>query len=356
MKIGILGGGQLARMLALAGYPLGLEFSFVDPAPDCCARHLGSTLHADYRHPAALTEWLQQVDIVTYENENIPVATAEWIAAHKPFYPAVAVLRCSQDRLLEKQLFQSLAIPTVAYIPVKTQADLLAAGETVGYPFILKTRREGYDGKGQFKINHSDAARQHSFQPLENGYIAEQFLPFEREISMIGCRSVRDEMVFYEVCENTHEQGVLVQTINRKNDPLAELARKNVQKVLEHFAYVGTLVIEFFVRDNQLIANEMAPRVHNSGHWTIEGAVTSQFENHLRALMDYPLGITESTGHVWMGNLLGQIPPKTHLLSIPGLHLHDYVKAPKPGRKVGHVTYVSSQPVDEKALRQQVFS
>lgn len=355
MRIGILGGGQLARMLALAGYPLGLEFVFYDASADCCAADLGPVIVGDFQNPAALAKFLAMADVVTYENENIPVVVVNEIAYQKPLHPNTAVLQVSQDRLLEKQLFQKLGIATANFYAVSTPEDLILAGRRVGYPYILKTRREGYDGKGQFKIHSELEAENFNLISSKQGYIAEELIAFSREVSMIAARSISGQIVYYDLCENVHQNGILVQTHNKVSDPLFGVAKQYINQVLQNFNYVGILVIEFFVKENHLIANEMAPRVHNSGHWTIEGAVTSQFENHLRAILDYPLGVTKSCGQATMLNLLTEIPDKSNLLQIPHLHLHDYHKQARANRKVGHITIVSEEltQVQQQSIRVQ---
>lgn len=355
MRIGILGGGQLARMLALAGYPLGLEFIALDPVQDCCANRLMPTITAPYDDQSAIKKLLQVADVVTFENENIPLATAELIAANKPFYPGKNILASSQDRLTEKQLFQQLSIPTAEFQQIDTVVDVKMAAEKLGLPLIIKTRREGYDGKGQYRINNDSELKKFELPDNHHGFIAESVVAFEREVSIIAVRNVSGDVAFYDLCENVHQQGILMTTRNRRHDPLQEQAKMYADKLLQQFNYVGTLVIEFFVREGKLLANELAPRVHNSGHWTIEGAVTSQFENHLRAICDWPLGNTASVGYSLMQNMIGQHADKQQLLAIKNLHWHDYGKEPRQGRKLGHVTIVKEQPVvsaDDELMHQ----
>lgn len=337
MRIGILGGGQLSRMLALAGYPLGFEFTFLEPTADACARELGRFICAPYQDQNALRQFADQVDIITFENENIPVDTLTFLNEYKPVRPGIKALTTSQDRLFEKTLFRSLDIPCAPFAQINSYEDLLTAAKTLSFPLFLKTRREGYDGKGQLKINNLSELEAINPTMLSNA-IVEQGIAFQREVSLIAARSVSHEIVFYDICENRHQNGILIETQNKVDDPLFETAKTYLTRLLDALDYIGILCVEFFQVDNQLIANEMAPRVHNSGHWTIEGATTSQFENHLRAIANLPLGNTQSLGQATMRNLIGTMPNKNELLAQG--HLHDYHKAPKPGRKLGHVTKV----------------
>jgi 5-(carboxyamino)imidazole ribonucleotide synthase len=251
----------------------------------------------------------------------------------------VAALATSQDRLSEKRLFETLRIPTNRCHPVDSRADLDAGIAALGLPAVLKTRRLGYDGKGQAVLRRPaeiDAAwASLGSRPL----LLEEYVPFDYEVSIIGARSLSGQVVTWPLNRNLHEDGILRLTRAPWHAPVIEAAaRRHLRRVLTHFDYVGVLTIEFFVRRGKLVANEMAPRVHNSGHWTIEGAVTSQFENHIRAILDLPLGDTAATGHSAMINIIGGMPARSALLAESGLFLHDYGKAPRPGRKLGHVT------------------
>ncbi|MGH8462127.1 MAG: 5-(carboxyamino)imidazole ribonucleotide synthase [Stenotrophobium sp.] len=341
MKIGILGAGQLGRMLALAGYPLDFDFVFLDPATEACAAPLGTHIKADYTDEQALAEFCVAVDIATYEFENVPAKTAEFVAARIPLLPGASALTAGQDRLSEKQLFDRLGIPVPKYMPVNTREALEFAVRTTGLPAVLKTRRMGYDGKGQCVLRKPadlDEAWAHlGGQPL----ILEAFVPFERELSCLSVRTRRGEMAFYPVVENQHREGILRIAIPRVNDPLQMAAEDYATRMAEHLDYVGVLAFEFFVAGGKLLANEIAPRVHNSGHWSIEGAVCSQFENHLRAIADLPLGATGLRGPCAMVNFIGDAPPTVELAAIPDLHIHHYGKTPKPQRKVGHATLLA---------------
>lgn len=338
MKIGILGGGQLARMLALAGYPLGLEFVFLCPSADACATPMGEHLCAAFDDKAALKRLAEKADTITYEFENVPAGSVEYLNGKLPVYPPPLALATARDRLNEKTLFNELGIDTAIFIPVDSLDDLQRAVAKTGRPAILKSRTLGYDGKGQ-QLLRDPAELRAAWEGL-NGVAAilEEFVLFSREISIIAVRSVSGEMAFYPLTENRHEAGILRLSTSLQDDPMQELAEDYATRLLEHLDYVGVLAIEFFELDGRLLVNEMAPRVHNSGHWTIEGAVTSQFENHLRAILDLPLGSTAPTARSALVNLIGELPDIAAVLAIPGAHLHLYSKQPQPGRKLGHIT------------------
>lgn len=353
MRIGIIGGGQLGRMLALAGYPLGLRFIFLDPSPDACATQVGDCIQGAYDDPAKLQQLAEAVDVVTFEFENVPVSAVENIARIKPFYPPVAALGASQDRLTEKTLFRKLGIPTPEFRAVDSLADLEQAVADIGLPGILKTRRLGYDGRGQYRLRKaSDIAK--AWAALSgSALIYEAFVPFTREVSVIGARSTQGEIAIYPLAENTHRDGILhISRAPYRHAMLQQQAERYLKKVLKHFNYVGILTIEFFVLRGKLVANEMAPRVHNSGHAGIEGFDTSQFENHLRAICGLPLGSTTARGHSAMLNFVGTIPAPEAALKQPGVHFHYYGKEARPARKLGHATVVSNTPAGrERALK-----
>ena len=338
MKVGILGAGQLARMLALAGYPLGLEFIFLDPSPDACAGKLGEHLIGAYDDEKRLAELAERADVVTYEFENVPANVAHFLVEHTQVYPPPQALKVSQDRLLEKNFFKDLGIPTPDFIPVDSFSDLQHATAALGYPAVLKTRTLGYDGKGQALLK-SAVDLPAAWEALQ-GYacIVEAFVPFKREVSIIAARSVCGEVVFYPLSENQHQGGILRVTECRANDPMQAQAEDYLMRLLSALNYVGVIALELFEVEGQLIANEFAPRVHNSGHWTIEGAQTSQFENHLRAILDLPLGSTAAVGKAAMVNFIGGLPETNEVLAIANAHLHLYGKSPRKGRKVAHVT------------------
>jgi 5-(carboxyamino)imidazole ribonucleotide synthase len=347
--IGVLGAGQLGRMLALAGYPLGLRFRFVDAAHEAPVRDLAEFLRAEFTDLAALDVFAAGLDVATYEFENVPVDAVEHLARRLPVYPPPAALRASQDRLEEKTFFRSLGIATAPFVAVTARADLDRALDEIGYPAILKTRRMGYDGKGQYLIRERAAAEQawqqtvgwaESARPT-NELLLEGFVRFDRELSQLAVRGRDGRMAFYPLVENHHADGVLRLSLApapNRTPALEQLARDYATRVLEALNYVGVLAIEFFQQGEQLLANEMAPRVHNSGHWTIEAAQTSQFENHLRAILGLPLGATAARESCAMLNIIGEPPDTRTILGQAATHLHLYGKKPRPGRKIGHVT------------------
>ncbi|WP_457673814.1 5-(carboxyamino)imidazole ribonucleotide synthase [Thiolapillus sp.] len=344
MKIGILGGGQLARMLTLAGYPLGLDFVVLEPAADACAAPLAGHVQTAYDDPAGLAELAGQVDLVTYEFESVPAGAVEQLGRSLPVYPPANALATARDRNNEKTLFNELGIETAPFAEVHDLAGLEQAVGQVGLPAILKTRTLGYDGKGQQVIRPGDdlAAAWNAVGQVP--CVLEGFVDFDREVSIIAVRSVSGELAFYPLAENVHQEGILRLSTCLRDDSHQPLAEDYARRVLERLNYVGVLAIEFFQVGEHLLANEMAPRVHNSGHWTIEGAQTSQFENHLRAILDLPLGSTAPQGHAAMVNLIGELPEEKTVLAVENAHLHLYGKAPRAGRKIGHVTLREATP------------
>jgi 5-(carboxyamino)imidazole ribonucleotide synthase len=373
MRVGILGGGQLGRMLALAGYPLGLRFRFLD-RPGSPAGDVGELVEGDLSDEAALARFAEGLDAATYEFENVPVKSVRILEARLPTFPPSAALAAAQDRLNEKSLFTRLGIPTPGYFNVLSRADLSMAAAALGLPAILKTRRGGYDGKGQFLIRVPEDAEA-AWAALGTGaaggaggsdgtdegrtLILEQFIHFARELSVLAVRSRRGEVAFYPLVQNLHAGGILRRSTAPApglSDDLQAQAERHAAAVMEELGYIGVLAIEFFeVADPGgspvLLANEMAPRVHNSGHWTIEGAATSQFENHLRAILGLPLGATTPLGASAMLNLIGSAPPLSAMLAVPGAHVHLYGKTPRPGRKIGHITLCAA---DHERLMQRV--
>ncbi len=344
--IGVLGGGQLGRMLALAGLPLGLQFRFLDPSPAAPAARLGELVCGDFQDPGLLPRFVEGLDLVTYEFENVPMSTAQWLAKRAPVYPPAEALEASQDRIKEKTLFQSLEIPTPAFAAVSSRAELNDACAQIGLPVVLKTCRFGYDGKGQ-RIAESEEDVEAAWLALRGvPLIVEKRVEFTRELSMLAVRSTTGEMAFYPLVENQHRRGIL--RLSRAPaldvpDSCRDQAEDYARRLLLHLNYVGVLAIEFFQVGDKLLANEMAPRVHNSGHWTIEGARTSQFANHLRAILGWPLGETGMLGHACMVNIIGVIPPVEAVLAVPGTALHLYDKAPMTDRKLGHITVVHQE-------------
>lgn len=354
MIVGVLGAGQLARMIALAGYPLGLDFIFLDPSPDACANKLGEHLLGDYDDPRLLAELAERADVVTYEFENVPANVAEFLASHTQVHPAPKALAVAQDRLIEKSFFHDLDIFTPAYAAVDSFKSLEEAMPLIGWPAILKSRTLGYDGKGQSLLKSADDLK--SAWALLDGApaIVEAFVPFDREVSIIAARSVSGAVVYYPLSENLHRGGILRISESRENDPMQQQAETYISRLLEELDYVGVLALELFEIDGKLLANEFAPRVHNSGHWTIEGAETSQFENHLRAILDLPLGATTPVGKAAMVNFIGGLPVTEELLAIPQAHLHLYDKAPRKGRKLAHATVRAETTGELSALVKQL--
>jgi len=339
--IGVLGGGQLGRMLALAGYPLGLRFRFLDPAADAVAGQLAEHIVGNFDDPASLARLLPGLELVTYEFENVSVELARALQRRLPVYPPPPALAASQDRLAEKTLFERLGLATAPYRPVDDRAQLDQALAEIGYPAFLKTRRFGYDGKGQYQIENPADAEQ-AWQRLGGRpLLLEGRVSFERELSQVAVRGRDGALAFYPLVENMHEQGMLRLTLAPAEAVAPALQVTAIElssRVLRELQYVGVLAIELFQQGERLIVNEMAPRVHNSGHWTIEGAQCSQFENHLRAILGWPLGSTAPVAPCAMLNLIGTLPDTTALLALPETHLHLYGKTPRPGRKLGHVT------------------
>ena len=342
--IGILGGGQLGRMLSNAASQLGFDVCiFTDEHDSPAARVSARTFVASFDDRGALEEFARNVHVITTEFENVPAASAKALmdagAAVRPHHHALAV---AQDRFDEKSFFSSTGIATPAFAAIASQDDLDAALVKIGTPAILKTRRFGYDGRGQIPIM-TGADADGAFERLGAPAILEAFCPFEREVSIICARSVEGALAFYDLCENEHASGILSRTLvpSHANAAANVAARAAAQRVLDAFGYVGVLTIEFFVMaDGTLIANEMAPRVHNSGHWTIEAALTSQFEQHIRAVAGWPLGPTTRLGDVEMFNLIGADAHRwAELAADPDARLHLYGKRDaRDGRKMGHTT------------------
>ncbi|HXN53852.1 MAG TPA: 5-(carboxyamino)imidazole ribonucleotide synthase [Candidatus Acidoferrum sp.] len=363
MTIGILGGGQLGYMLALAGYPLGLHFRFLDPSPEAPVGRIATRITAQFTDRSALKKFATGLELVTYEFENVPVETARFLAERVPVLPPPAALEAAQDRLNEKRLFQKLGIATTEFAPVNDREALDGAVKQVGLPAILKTCRMGYDGKGQWILRSAEdvskakselpaanaaAGRRTSTEPEQHApFMLERLVPFTRELSVLAVRGRTGETAVYPLVENHHRGGIL--RLSLAPAPQLDRAVQNeaedaARRVFDALQYVGVLAIEFFEHEGRLLANEMAPRVHNSGHWTIEGAITSQFENHLRAVVDLPLGSTSAIGCSAMLNLIGEVPEPAEVLAVRDAHLHLYGKSARAGRKLGHVTLRASSP------------
>jgi len=343
--VGILGGGQLARMLTLAAAPLGIRTLVVDGTSDACAGQVAELIVADWSDDAALADFARRVDVVTFDFENVPAAAAERLAGLVDVFPNPRALAVAQDRLSEKTLFRETGLDTPEFETVDTREDLVRAVARIGAPAILKTRRLGYDGKGQFRLKTADdidaawaalgeAAGKH-------GLILEAFVPFDRELSVVAVRGRDGSFRAWPLTRNWHVDGVLSLSLAPApgtSDELEQAATAHARAIAEKLDYVGVFALELFVRGGDLLGNEMAPRVHNSGHWTIEGAHTSQFENHIRAVLGLPLGDTGVRGASAMLNWIGDMPDPAPVLSVADGHWHDYGKEARPGRKVGHAT------------------
>lgn len=341
VRVGIIGGGQLGRMLALAGYPLGIECVLMDRDERSPGAQVAPQRRAALDDPDAAAALAREVDVVTVEIENVPHAVLEAAARYAPVHPPAEAVTAAQDRLTEKTLFRSLGIPTAAFAPIDRAEDLDRAASELGLPLVVKARRMGYDGRGQ-RIVRSESGLRSAWTELgEVPSIAEAWIEHDRELSLIAACGANGARAFYPLTENVHADGILRTSVAPFADAgLQRAAEERLDALLERLDYRGVLTLELFHANGELLANEMAPRVHNSGHWTIEGAVTSQFENHLRAVLGWPLGDPSPRGHAAMANLLGDAPALRSLLALPGAHIHLYGKDPRPARKLGHCTLV----------------
>lgn len=347
--IGILGGGQLARMIALAAAPLGLKSHIFAPEGDNPAFQVANAAtSAAYEDFEALAAFAGAVDVVTYEFENVPVATAEFLAARVPVHPGASALGITQDRLAEKTFVSRLGIEVAPFAAVDDEASLEIALAEIGRPAVLKTRRFGYDGKGQVMIREGDDPASAFAAIGRNPAILEGFVPFEREVSVVAARAEDGRFAAYEVTENEHRHHILhLSTVPANvSSAVRAVSAEIARRIGEALGYVGVFAVEMFLVEvdgaQGVVVNEIAPRVHNSGHWTLDGAVTSQFEQHVRAVAGWPLGAVERYGRVEMTNLIGdEADSWLDIVSEPGAHLHLYGKAEaRPGRKMGHVTRI----------------
>lgn len=343
MNIGILGGGQLARMLAQAGQSQGLKFMFLSPESASCAAPFGEHLLANYDDESALQRLAQWADVVTYEFENVPAPSIRFLERYARVHPSSNALSISRNRVTEKEQFRALGIPTAEFAAVDSPLDLQAAVARIGLPAILKTRTDGYDGKGQAVLRTQEDVASAWAALGAVPCILEAMIPFARELSIIATRSETGEKAFYPVSENYHRQGILRLSLSRPNDRMQLMAEALINRLLDELDFVGTLTLELFQVQDKLLANEIAPRVHNSGHWTIEGAQTSQFENHLRAIQGLALGATGVTQSAAMVNIVGEWPLALTQLVAPHTYLHDYTKAERAGRKIGHLTLLDEK-------------
>ena len=356
MNIGIIGAGQLGRMIALAGYPMGLQFTFLDRSQAAPGAQVGDIILGHFTDPDGIAKLAREVSVLTYDVENVPVEALQEARGNVPVHPGPAALAAAQDRLNEKQAFANHGIATAPYRPVDSREDLQSAVEALGLPAVLKRRRLGYDGRGQ-RFLHSSEDLDEAWEALgEAPLILEGFVDFDREVSLIGARNPSGETVFYPLTENGHEDGILRYSLApARGDGAQQKAETQMRALMEDFDYAGILTIEYFEKDGELIANEMAPRVHNSGHWTIEGAATSQFENHLRGILDLPLGDPRPRGQAVMVNCLGGMPGLAEVLALPDTHYHDYGKAPRPRRKLGHVTALRDAPGEREEVMERIL-
>lgn len=349
--IGILGGGQLARMLALAAAPLAIKVRCYEPATPACASDVCEVIQGEFNDIDKLTQFAQNCDVVTFENENIPLDLAQQLEKNSKLYPSSDALKYSQDRLIEKTLCQDLAIDTPKFIAVNNADDLYHAKTSLGFPFIVKTRRFGYDGKGQYMIKTDSDIEQLINNWPDASLIAEEFISFDFEVSLITVKST-NELTYYPLALNTHKHGILrYSQAPYVDDSLFKQAQLISQKLIKRLNYCGVFTVEFFAKDNKLYVNEMAPRVHNSGHWSIDGAYTSQFENHIRAITNLPLGSCNAITSTTMINCIGKVPATSSLLKHPEVKLHNYNKPGRPLRKVGHINVLS----ENKALTHELI-
>jgi 5-(carboxyamino)imidazole ribonucleotide synthase len=355
-RVGIIGAGQLGLMLGQAGESLGINCVFLDPSDNPPAGSVGPVIQRPYGDTEALRELASRVDVISYEFENVAVSALRSIEDVIDIFPPIAALRYAQDRLIEKQLFQSLDIPVVSFRTVDSESDLRIAADEIGFPIVLKTRRLGYDGKGQVVI-HDYEELAHAWHLLGAApLIAEEMIKFDREVSAIGTRNREGEFVTYPLTENVHDSGILRTSKSAAGSPaLDQLAQRYHAALATHLDYVGTLALELFVVGDTILANEFAPRVHNSGHWTIEGSTSSQFENHMRAVTNMPLGDTSDSGFAAMVNIIGSMPPELEALRKSGFHVHDYGKAERPGRKLGHITCVSQSAIGRDKQLEEIL-
>ncbi len=350
LTIGVFGGGQLGRMLAQSALGLGIRTVFVEDAADSPAASVGQVYTSNQ-----LDEFINACDVCTFEFENTRLAHTQAVMATRQIRPSTDILYVSAHRIREKQMLESLGIAVAPYHIVNSLADLQHAERKLGLPLIVKTATGGYDGKGQYKVTKPEQISD-AWQTLQQAgeLVAEGFVNFERELSIIAVRASDGAIRYYPLAQNHHYQGILSHTIAPapNSTHLSAQAEQTIARILNHFNYVGVLTLELFVSGNTLIANEIAPRVHNSGHWSIEGTACSQFENHMRAVAGLPLGCTAAIKPTLMVNIIGQHPNPQALLAIDGAHLHLYHKHERPGRKLGHVTILANSYAELEQYQQ----
>lgn len=343
MKIGILGGGQLAVMLAKSVSDLDIQFIFLCPEPITDLEQYGDVIQADYTDLKACAVLVNACDIITYENEQIPLETVDFCLQSVPVHPNAKALEKSQDRLVEKRYLHSLGLRTAPFLPVGNETELADATANFTFPAILKRRFGGYDGKGQAWIDSADELAA-AWTSLDNApCVLEGVIRFEREVSMIAARNTNGDTVFYPVSENGHSDGILRVAITRPNDPQQQQAEEIAQTLVDGLDYCGTFTVEMFDCQGELIVNEVAPRVHNSGHWSIEAAQVSQFRNHILAISGQGPQAPAISCLAAMVNLIGELPDLNAVKKIQSAHTHLYGKEARPKRKLGHITVVETE-------------
>lgn len=350
MRLGVIGGGQLAQMLAQAAEPLGIEVCALVENSDCPAQYAATLIVGDQHDADDVQAFAEQIDVLSFEFENVNIDNLNTLSL--PIYPPLPALSIGQDRALEKQQFVTQQIPTTTFLIANNAEQLAEAVAKIEIPCVVKTCRDGYDGKGQALIDGEFDAQQLWQQLGDKRLLIENCVAFDREVSIIAVRSRDGEIRCYPLTENRHRDGVLHLSIAPYVDQaLQQKAELYIKGLLKALDYVGVMAIEFFQVGDELIANELAPRVHNSGHWTIEGAQTSQFENHVRAVCGLPLGSTQARGHSVMRNFIGELPALPELLAIDNNHVHVYHKQPRVGRKLAHMT-VTNDTLSQTVITQ----
>jgi len=343
VRLGVLGGGQLGMMIARAAAPLGITCRFLDPKHAPCAARFGEHVRGDYADPAAVERFCDGLDAATYEFENVPADAARLVADRVPLRPSVRSLEATQDRAAEKRFIESCGAAVAPWAPVDGPGDLERALGAIGRPAVLKTRRLGYDGKGQTVVREEEGLGAAREIAAGAPCVLEGFVPFTREVSVVLTRGADGAVAAHPPAENLHAGGILRASIAPAAG--AEGAVPIAERLAAALDHVGAFAVEFFDAPGGLLVNEIAPRVHNSGHWTIDGAGASQFENHARAVLGLPLGDPGAASHALMLNLIGEAPPEPVILELdPDARVHLYGKGPRPGRKIGHVTLVG-EPV-----------
>jgi len=356
--IGILGGGQLARMMALAAHPLGLRCRVYDPAPQPPAAAVAEHVRGDFDDGDALRRFASGLEVATYELEHLPASALAALDGYVEVRPGPQALHSTADRWVEKSFVQGLGIATTEFAAVDSEADLSGAADRLGLPLVLKTRTHGYDGHGQAMVRSRAECAPALSRLGSTGLLAEAWVPFDRELSLVVVRSPSGEVRTYPLVENHHDGGILRWTLapaTAVDSDIREQAEVIARRIVRALDYVGVLTVELFQVGARLLVNELAPRVHNSGHWTIEGAETSQFENHLRAVLGLPLGATTATDSWVLFNLLGEAPDLRRVLELPGAHIHVYDKVPRLGRKLGHVTCRARDPGAARPRLQEIL-